>query len=280
MIPLPHPSPYSKRHVHHFSRFSGLMIVIDRQTDRPTERPTWLSPFHKQTASLFTSPTTVTWQGGSQEHISSTMNTITLILHFPFFKHNRSMALFLISFPFTTYIAIADRPWVTSSAVALKPQMLQSCTRDHVIITSHGENGKWLQRPLHPRNNDNMWLYYTNNNYIAIIRILHLAILWQWSFTFRSPISKTIESETLSRTNVVAGLKSMRSEDTSYTTVKPCCTTSTILNDNDGTTTPIVVVVVIIIITFRVSRRRREMYCGHARLCVCVCVCVYLSVCP
>jgi len=26
-------------------------------------------------------------------------------------------------------------------------------------------------------------------------------------------------------------------------------------------------------ITFRVSRRPREMYCGHARLCVCVCVC-------
>ena len=31
------------------------------------------------------------------------------------------------------------------------------------------------------------------------------------------------------------------------------------------------------IFTFRVSRRRREMYCGHARLCVCVCVCVCLS---
>jgi len=26
------------------------------------------------------------------------------------------------------------------------------------------------------------------------------------------------------------------------------------------------------IITFRVSRRRREMYCGHARLCVCLSV--------
>jgi len=34
------------------------------------------------------------------------------------------------------------------------------------------------------------------------------------------------------------------------------------------------------VITFRVSRRRREMYCGHARLCVSVCVCpsVCLSV--
>ena len=32
-------------------------------------------------------------------------------------------------------------------------------------------------------------------------------------------------------------------------------------------------------ITFRLSRRPREMYCGHARLCVCVCVCVCLSVC-
>ena len=31
------------------------------------------------------------------------------------------------------------------------------------------------------------------------------------------------------------------------------------------------------IITFCVSRRRRKMYCGHARLCVCLCVC--LSVC-
>ena len=28
--------------------------------------------------------------------------------------------------------------------------------------------------------------------------------------------------------------------------------------------------------TFRVSRTRREMYCGHARLCVCVCVSVCL----
>ena len=28
------------------------------------------------------------------------------------------------------------------------------------------------------------------------------------------------------------------------------------------------------IITFCVSRRRREMYCGHVRLCMCVCVSV------
>jgi len=28
------------------------------------------------------------------------------------------------------------------------------------------------------------------------------------------------------------------------------------------------------VITFRVSRRPREMYCGHARLCVCLSVCV------
>jgi len=36
------------------------------------------------------------------------------------------------------------------------------------------------------------------------------------------------------------------------------------------------------LITFRMSRRRREMYCGHPRLCVCVCVSVCLStaVCP
>jgi len=32
-------------------------------------------------------------------------------------------------------------------------------------------------------------------------------------------------------------------------------------------------------VTFRVSRRRREMYCGHARLHVCVCVSVCVSVC-
>jgi len=32
------------------------------------------------------------------------------------------------------------------------------------------------------------------------------------------------------------------------------------------------------IVTFCVSRRRRKMYCGHARLCVCVCVSVCLSV--
>ena len=31
-----------------------------------------------------------------------------------------------------------------------------------------------------------------------------------------------------------------------------------------------------LVITFRVSRRRREMYIGHDRLCDCVC----LSVCP
>jgi len=32
------------------------------------------------------------------------------------------------------------------------------------------------------------------------------------------------------------------------------------------------------VITFRVSRRRREMYCGHARLCVSVCLCA--AACP
>jgi len=34
------------------------------------------------------------------------------------------------------------------------------------------------------------------------------------------------------------------------------------------------------IITFRVSRRRREMYCGHTRLCVCVSVCLSAAACP
>ena len=39
--------------------------------------------------------------------------------------------------------------------------------------------------------------------------------------------------------------------------------------------------VTVLFVTLRVSRRPREMYCGHARLCVCVCVCVRvcLSVC-
>ena len=36
------------------------------------------------------------------------------------------------------------------------------------------------------------------------------------------------------------------------------------------------------IFTFCVSRRRRKMYCGHARLClrVCVCVCLSAAACP
>jgi len=35
----------------------------------------------------------------------------------------------------------------------------------------------------------------------------------------------------------------------------------------------------LIIITFRVSRRRREMYCGHARICVCLSLCLCVCVC-
>ena len=38
-------------------------------------------------------------------------------------------------------------------------------------------------------------------------------------------------------------------------------------------------VLALCLVTFCMSRRRRKMYCGHARLCVCVCVCVCLSVC-
>ena len=34
------------------------------------------------------------------------------------------------------------------------------------------------------------------------------------------------------------------------------------------------------LVTFRVSRRRREMYCGHARLCVCMSVCRSAAACP
>jgi len=40
------------------------------------------------------------------------------------------------------------------------------------------------------------------------------------------------------------------------------------------------IVVFKLFVTFRVSRRRREMYIGHTRLCVCVCVCVCVSVYP
>jgi len=34
------------------------------------------------------------------------------------------------------------------------------------------------------------------------------------------------------------------------------------------------------VVTFRVSRRPREMYCGHSRLCVCLSVCLSAAVCP
>jgi len=35
----------------------------------------------------------------------------------------------------------------------------------------------------------------------------------------------------------------------------------------------------VMLLHFRVSRRRREMYCGHARLCVCVSVCLSSAAC-
>jgi len=35
-----------------------------------------------------------------------------------------------------------------------------------------------------------------------------------------------------------------------------------------------------IIVTFCVSRRRRKIYCSHARLCVCVSVCLSAGACP
>jgi len=35
-----------------------------------------------------------------------------------------------------------------------------------------------------------------------------------------------------------------------------------------------------LLVTFRVSRRRREIYCGHARMCVCLCVCLSAAACP
>jgi len=39
-------------------------------------------------------------------------------------------------------------------------------------------------------------------------------------------------------------------------------------------------VFLMVMITFRVSRRRREMYCGHSRLCVCVSICLSATVRP
>ena len=36
----------------------------------------------------------------------------------------------------------------------------------------------------------------------------------------------------------------------------------------------------VIVITFHVSRRPREMYCGHAHLCVCLSVCLSAAACP
>jgi len=39
------------------------------------------------------------------------------------------------------------------------------------------------------------------------------------------------------------------------------------------------VIFIFIIVTFRVSRRPREMYCGHARLWVCLCVCLSAASC-
>jgi len=35
-----------------------------------------------------------------------------------------------------------------------------------------------------------------------------------------------------------------------------------------------------VVISFRVSRRPREMYCGHACLCVCLSVCLSVAACP
>jgi len=35
------------------------------------------------------------WKGGRQEHISSAMNTIIFIFHFPFFKYNKSILGFI-----------------------------------------------------------------------------------------------------------------------------------------------------------------------------------------
>jgi len=45
-----------------------------------------------------------------------------------------------------------------------------------------------------------------------------------------------------------------------------------------GSDSVLLLLLILLLVTFCVSRRRRKMYCGHARLCVCVSVC--LSVCP
>ena len=41
----------------------------------------------------------------------------------------------------------------------------------------------------------------------------------------------------------------------------------------------IVLIILLLLFTFRVSRRRREMYCGYARLCVCLSVCLSAAAC-
>jgi len=54
------------------------------------------------------------------------------------------------------------------------------------------------------------------------------------------------------------------------------------LVDSGGVALMAVVVaeVIVDVVTFCVSRRRRKMYCGHARLCVCLmCLSVCLSLC-
>jgi len=41
----------------------------------------------------------------------------------------------------------------------------------------------------------------------------------------------------------------------------------------------VLVLALCLVITFRVSHRRREMYCGHVtRVCLCVCLCLYVCV--
>jgi len=56
-------------------------------------------PSIKKTASPFASPTKVTAK--DIYLYSSAINTFMLILHFPFFKYNKTILGFIISFPFT-----------------------------------------------------------------------------------------------------------------------------------------------------------------------------------
>ena len=70
--------------------------------------------------------------------------------------------------------------------------------------------------------------------------------------------TNSVVAERIHRRTVVIGVTSVTDADDTCPNKQH---TRRILETTDG------------VITFRVSRRRCEMYCGHARLCVCLCIC-------